>query len=96
MNAELTPVTPPEFLYFATDGDSFDEAFKCGLNGKRGKLITLYDSEDKARKEVKKRQLCFLFTIIAEVMADQGYKFYRSESGDWLTEKVPSRYMRIS
>jgi hypothetical protein len=34
-----------------------------------------------------------VLTVDAEAMARDGYRFYRSDNGVWLTEAVPARYL---
>lgn len=36
-----------------------------------------------------------IITVLAQQMAQEGYTFYLSENGVWLTEEVPTRYLRI-
>ena len=36
-----------------------------------------------------------IFLIESKRMFDDGYKFFRSVNGVWLTEKVPRQYLKI-
>lgn len=86
---------PPEFLFVAVTVEESNFAFRNGLNRLKKPFIKLYESEREARKNFKKG-FPSMFTILAEVMAEDGYVFYKAETGEWMTESIPKKYLRIS
>lgn len=90
----LTPSEPPEILFYATDADSSDKVYRHGLKAKINAFVAMYETMEDARRATGiKFPSCF--AIIARVMAEDGYKFFLSESGEWLTKGVPPKYIRL-
>ncbi len=91
----LTLAEPPEILFCAVDIKSYDEVYRRGLNRLKTPFIELFTSETDARNSFGKRRLSSLIAIVAKTMADDGYRFYHAETGEWLTDEVPSKYIRL-
>ena len=85
---------PPEILVYATNTDLCDDAFRNGVKRKKKTFIELYENEDDARRKVRKKQ-AFLFAVMTEMMAEDGYNFYHAETGEWLTDELPKKYIRF-
>ena len=86
---------PPEFLYFAMDGDSSHKAFMHGLKRKGEPFVTLYGNEALARKDLRRLPYVTLFAVVARVMSEDGYKFALADSGEWVIDEVPPKYLRL-
>lgn len=90
----LTHITlqkPPEFLFYATDEHSVDQLMRNGFNG----LLWLYEDEQDARRSVRRVFPYFIIIVLSEVMAEDGYSFFHADSGEWLTDHVPIKYLRL-
>ena len=85
---------PPEFLFYATDQYSIDKIMRKGLNRKMAPLTMIYETIDEATRQVKKH-LPFVVAILSEVMAEDGYKFSRMETGEWVANEIPPKYIRL-
>jgi len=90
----LTLKNPPEFLFVAVGYDSYDKAFKNGLKRRKTPFIDMYENDFDARRKSKKKYT-FVFAILARVMAEDGYRFYLAETGEWLTDEIPAHYLRL-
>ena len=90
----LSMQKPPEFLFYASTVEESHEAFTRGLNRKKKPFIEMFDNERDARMAIRKGHPS-LFTVLAGVMAEDGYAFYHAETGEWLTDEIPARYLRI-
>ena len=86
---------PPEFLFYAVEASKVDRVFKQGLNRSKMASIALYDNPDKARRTIAGRKPVCVFAIVARVMVEDGYIFYRSEADEWLVDEIPSKYLRF-
>lgn len=96
---DLTHITlqkPPEFLFCAVEGDSVDDAFKCGLNRLKMPFIVAYESDYDAKREIPLEKSPASFVILSGLMAEDGYRFMLAETGEWLTDEVPAKYLRFS
>ena len=92
--SHLSLQKPPEILFHAVPVDSSDQAFWNGLKRKKTPLIRLYKTEEEARRTIRKQQP-FTFAIMAELMAEDGFHFFLSDEGEWYTDEVPSKYLRL-
>ena len=91
----LTLAEPPEILFCTVKESSFDKVFKQGLNRKEKAFIWMYETADEARRNRDNKKAYFLFAIIAHVMYEDGYQFSHADTGEWLTDEIPSRYIRL-
>ena len=89
---------PPKVLYHGTTYESYQKIVKNGLDKMRRLHVHLTDNKDVAYT-VGKRYSKYKEPIILEIdsaaMHTDGYKFYLSENGVWLTDNVPSKYLKI-
>ena len=90
----LTVQKPPEFLFVAVDMSKSDDAFKHGLKRLKKPFIEMYEKEHNARLAFRKGHPS-MFIVLAEVMAEDGFTFYHAETGEWLTDEIPSKYLRL-
>lgn len=96
VDVELKAVRPPRTLYHGTTPDNYNNIMKTGLNKMKRLHVHLSDDEDVAysvgKRYSKYKEPIILEIDSAEMYAD-GYKFYLSENGVWLTDNVPSKYI---
>lgn len=98
VDVELKVVRPPKELYHGTSPDSFEKITKSdGLNKMRRLHVHMSSDVDMAY-EVGKRYSKFYRPIIliidSAAMYADGYKFYLSDNGVWLTDNVPLKYIK--
>ena len=97
VDVQLKEVRPPRVLYHGTTFESYEKIKKVGLDKMRRLHVHL--SEDfKIAYTVGKRYSKYKEPIILEIdsakMYTDGFKFYKSENGVWLTDNVPSKYIK--
>jgi putative RNA 2'-phosphotransferase len=97
VDVELKATRPPRILYHGTNPENWDIIMKSGLSKMRRLHVHLTDDEDVAYS-VGKRYTKYKDPLILEIdsaaMYTDGYKFYLSENGVWLTDNVPSKYIK--
>ena len=93
VDLELESQIPPEILYHGTSDKYIDNIMKEGLIPKSRQYVHLSNNTFTAYKVGErhggKPVLCI---IDAKSMHKNGYKFYVSENGVWLIDKVPCKY----
>lgn len=92
----LVPQAPPRRLYHGTTATVLDSIRATGLNrGGRHHVHLSLDVETAHRVGARRAGRVVVLTIDAEAMARDGHEFYRSANGVWLTDAVPTRYLRV-
>ena len=86
--------TPPDVLYHGTSNGAVLEILKTGLDKRRRHHVHLSSDIETAIKVGQRHGEAFVFTVLAAEMAAEGYKFYLSENGVWLTDNVPVKFLR--
>jgi putative RNA 2'-phosphotransferase len=84
---------PPERLFHGTATRSLESIKKAGITRKRRRYVHLSADKMTATKVGSRHGRPVILTVRARLMFDAGFLFYRSESGIWLTEQVPSDYI---
>jgi len=93
VDVELKEVQPPSILYHGTATKFLSSIYDKGLiKGKRNH-VHLSATEEVAINVGQRHGTPFVLYIDAEEMYKDGYKFYISENGVWLTDNVPSKYI---
>ena len=93
VDVELQAVTPPALLYHGT-GEKFVPSIETqGLIPKTRLYVHLSGDYDTARKVGARHGSPRVYQINAARMAADGYVFYRSVNGVWLTKQVPPQYL---
>lgn len=93
-----TEEVPPEFLYHGTADRFVDSIIKKGLIPQSRACVHMSVSETEARRIGARHtggstEHVEVFQVSADEMYRDGYKFYKSEDGVWLTDKVPPTYL---
>jgi len=99
VDVELKATRPPRVLYHGTSPDNYEKIIHSkGLDKMNRLHVHLTDSLDVATS-VGKRYSKYKKPIILEIdsaaMNTDGYKFYLSANGVWLTDNVPLKYIKI-
>lgn len=93
VDVELEEKEPPELLWHGT-GEKYVASIDVqGLIPKSRLYVHLSKDEDTAIKVGKRHGKPVLYHIKAKQMHDDGYKFYLSVNGVWLTKEVPLKYL---
>lgn len=86
---------PPEVLYHGTVSKYLDAIYDNGLQKMNRHHVHLSQDIETATKVGSRRGKPIILVIDSEAMYKDGYKFYLSENGVWLTDHVPSKYFAI-
>ena len=93
VDVELEAVTPPELLYHGT-GEKYVESIEAqGLIPKTRLYVHLSGDYETAFKVGSRHGRPRIYQVHSGQMAEDGYVFYRSVNGVWLTKEVPSKYL---
>ena len=95
VDLKLEPVRPPDFLYHGTHENAVPAILREGLRKMKRQHVHLSSTVETAIKVGGRRGKPVLFDVDADLMANNGYLFYRSKNGVWLTEQVPPAYLRV-
>ena len=93
VDVELAQVTPPEFLWHGTGEKYVESINRSGLIPKSRLYVHLSQDYDTAVKVGTRHGKPVIYKVLAKEMARDGYLFYRSVNGVWLTKEVPVKYL---
>ncbi len=94
VDVELEEAEPPEELWHGT-GEKFVAAIdEQGLIPKSRLYVHLSKDEETATKVGSRHGKPVLYIVCSGQMFRDGYKFYLSKNGVWLTKEVPVRYLK--
>lgn len=94
VDVELDEVEPPEELWHGTGEKYVSSIDKEGLIPKSRLYVHLSKDKETAVKVGKRHGKPVLYIVKAGEMCKDGYKFYLSKNGVWLTKEVPVKYLR--
>lgn len=87
-----TSTEPPQFLYHGT-ATRFMKSIKMqGLQKRNRHHVHLSTDRDTALKVGARHGVPIILTIQAGRMYQDGFEFFLSENGVWLTDVVPAKY----
>ncbi|MCP4139715.1 MAG: RNA 2'-phosphotransferase [Chloroflexi bacterium] len=89
----LEAIIPPEILYHGTAKRFLPGIQQNGLQRKKSQYVHLSSDEKTAITVGQRHGQPVVLNIQAKKMHADGYKFYLSENGVWLTEEVPVAYL---
>jgi putative RNA 2'-phosphotransferase len=93
VDLELEPVKPPKILYFGTEDRYVGNIMLNGLLPRTRIHIHLVEDAASAFDEGERTNDSIIFKIFAGAMFRDGYHFYQSANGVWLTDQVPNKYL---
>lgn len=94
VDVELEQVSPPKYLYHGT-GEKYVTSIEAqGLIPKSRLYVHLSPDYNTAEKVGSRHGKPVIYRISAEKMAKDGYVFYKSVNGVWLTKEVPVKYLK--
>lgn len=94
VDLQLKREKPPSFLYHGSVRDSIDKIMVTGMKKMSRHAIHLSVDTETAIQVGSRRGKPILLKISAGVMHMDGFKFYQSTNGVWLTEDVPAKYIK--
>lgn len=93
VDVELKETQPPAILYHGT-ADRFLQSIKTdGLKPRSRLYVHLSGDRETAVKVGSRHGKPVVLTINADKMNKDGFKFYLSDNGVWLTGSVPAEYI---
>ena len=93
VDVELDRLDPPDILFHGTGKKYMKSIEKEGLLPK-GRLYVHLSKDTKTAKTVGARHgTPIVYKVRAGAMARDGYEFFLSKNGVWLTKKVPVEYL---
>ncbi|MBR0540840.1 MAG: RNA 2'-phosphotransferase [Clostridia bacterium] len=93
VDVELPEKEPPEFLWHGT-GEKYTESIdKIGLIPKSRLYVHLSGDLETAKIVGKRHGKLVVYKVKSGEMAKDGFVFYQSVNGVWLTKEVPVKYL---
>ena len=93
VDVELEETLPPEELWHGTATKYEASIDEQGLIPKSRLYVHLSKDRETAVKVGQRHGKPVLYIVKAGEMSRDGYKFYLSKNGVWLTKEVPGRYL---
>lgn len=93
VDVELKLTTPPDTLWHGTGAKYVDRIDVQGLKKKTRLYVHLSKDYDTAVKVGRRHGEPVVYKVNAGQMAKDGYDFYLSENGVWLTDHVLPQYL---
>lgn len=93
VDVELENRKPPHVLYHSTATRFLENILSIGLDKRNRLYVHLSDSPD--TMVGSRHGIPILLEIDSDKMYKDGYKFYLSANNVWLTECVPTDYIRV-
>ena len=86
-------MAPPEYLWHGTGEKYVASIDEAGLIPKSRLYVHLSGDEETAMKVGKRHGKPVLYRVLSGKMQQDGYAFFRSVNGVWLTKQVPVCYL---
>lgn len=93
VDVELKEAVPPDVLYHGTAVKYMPFILRDGLIPKSRLYVHLSNDVETATKVGQRHGSPIVLMINAKKMHEDGYPFYLSENGVWLTKTVPVQYI---
>jgi putative RNA 2'-phosphotransferase len=93
---ELEQVEPPEYLYHGSGMKYYASILENGLFPKSRLYVHLSEDIDTAMGVGARHGEPVVWCVDAGAMHKQGFIFYKSVNGVWLTERVPNEFLLYS
>lgn len=94
VDVELEEVEPPEELWHGTGEKYVASIDEQGLIPKSRLYVHLSKDQETALKVGTRHGKPVLYIVKSAEMYKDGYKFYLSKNGVWLTKEVPCKYLK--
>jgi putative RNA 2'-phosphotransferase len=90
---KFTKKTPPAILYHGTSSRFWESIQKIGLDKMNRQYVHLSIDEETAYKVGIRHGEPIILQINCLAMVKDGYDFFISDNGVWLTDNVPPKYI---
>ena len=87
------PKMPPEILFHGTAQKNIDSIFRIGLQKRKRHHVHLSKDTETAIKVGQRHGTPIVLQVVAGEMNREGFEFFESDNGVWLTDKVPVRFL---
>ena len=94
VDVELEEKEPPDILYHGTATKFVDGIEKEGLKHQSRLYVHLSKDIDTATKVGLRHGELVIYEVKAKEMFNDGFKFFISANGVWLTDHVPVKYLQ--
>lgn len=85
---------PPEILFHGTAEKFVQSILNTGLEKGNRQQVHLSADIETAIKVGQRHGKPFVFKVLAEQMYDDKFEFFISDNGVWLTDNVPTKYLK--
>ena len=96
MDVELKEAAPPEILYHGTGERALDPILREGLRPMKRLYVHLSRDYDTAVQVGRRHGKPAVLLVRAGKMREDGYPFFLSANGVWLTKAVPPEYLELT
>lgn len=96
VDVELEKKEPPKVLYHGTGVKSVKAIQEQGLLPMERLYVHLSTDVETATNVGKRHDTPVIFQVNAEQMQKDGYDFFQSVNGVWLTKEVPIKYLELN
>jgi putative RNA 2'-phosphotransferase len=94
VDTQPTETKPPDILYHGTATRFLDSIYKTGINKGKRNHLHLSDDKETATTVGSRHGTLYILEIDTKQMYKDGYKFYLSKNKVWLTDSVPTQYIK--
>ena len=94
VDMEFKAVTPPNTLFHGTATRFLESIMETGLSKQKRQYVHLSKDIETATAVGKRHGKVVILEVDAKKMFEEGYEFYLSENGVWLTDNVPVNYLK--
>lgn len=95
VDLQLEATIPPDILYHGTPESSLDSILHQGLLKMARHHVHLSATVEAAEVVGRRRGRAVVLIVDAVSMRNDGFLFYVSTNGVWLTDHVPPKYLRL-
>lgn len=85
---------PPTILFHGTAEKFVQSILDTGLEKRNRQHVHLSSDLETALKVGQRHGKPFIFKVLAEQMYNDNFQFYISDNGVWLTDNVPTKYLK--
>ncbi len=93
VDLQLKEIQPPEALYHGTVEKFMTLIEESGLKKMKRQHVHLSETLETAKNVGSRRGKPIILNVQSGAMYRDGFKFYRSKNGVWLTDSVPYKYL---
>lgn len=89
------PQSPPDMLYHGTGEKSVDSILRTGLDKRSRQHVHLSKDIETAMNVGQRHGKPVVLIVLAAEMHRDGFQFFISDNGVWLTDAVPVKYLKL-